>query len=83
MTAISYFISDFGFGHASRSIAIMRSLLECDLDVTIDIYTSNPLDYVTKAFSSSLFIDRLKFNRVQNDGGKCCKQKKCVELYTK
>jgi len=37
---ILYFISSFGFGHASRSIAVIRELL--DLNIEVIIYENLP-----------------------------------------
>lgn len=37
MSIIAYFISDHGLGHATRSVTIIRSLLECDLEVTVKV----------------------------------------------
>ncbi|MHA1933359.1 MAG: glycosyltransferase family protein, partial [Promethearchaeota archaeon] len=69
MTTIAYFISDHGFGHASRSIAIIRSLLNCDLDISINLHTSNPLGFVRNSLSSSEYRDRFDFHDMVNDFG--------------
>lgn len=69
MTSIAYFISDHGFGHASRSIAIIRSLLDCDLDISINLHTSKPLSFVRNSLSSSEYRDRFDFDDMINDFG--------------
>ncbi|MHA2247493.1 MAG: glycosyltransferase family protein [Candidatus Hodarchaeales archaeon] len=74
MTTIAYFISDHGFGHASRSIAIIRSLLDCDLDISINLHTSKPLPFVRNSLSSSEYRDRFDFHDMVNDFGFIKKQ---------
>jgi hypothetical protein len=69
MTTIAYFISDHGFGHASRSIAIIRSLLECDMDISINLHTSKPLSFIQNSLSSSDYKERLDFHNIVNDFG--------------
>ncbi len=69
MSTIAYFISDHGFGHATRSIAIIRSLLECDLDISINIHTFKPLFLVQKSFATLEDPKRLEFNEQSNDIG--------------
>lgn len=44
MPTIAYFISDHGLGHAARSVAIIPSLLDCDLEISVNIHTSKPLN---------------------------------------
>ena len=69
MTTIAYFISDHGFGHASRSVAIIRSLLNCDLDISINLHTSKPLSFVRNSLFSSEYRDRFDFHEMVNDFG--------------
>lgn len=69
MSIIAYFISDHGFGHASRSIAIIRSLLECDLEISIEIHTSSPLSFVQRSFSQNEEPPRVQFHKQMNDIG--------------
>ncbi len=69
MSTIAYFISDHGFGHASRSVAIIRSLLDCDLDISINLHTSKPLSFVRNSLSSSESRDRFDFHDMVNDFG--------------
>ena len=66
MPTIAYFISDHGFGHASRSIAIIRSLLDCDLEISIEIHTSKPLFFIQRSFSQ---MQRVSFHEQLNDFG--------------
>ena len=69
MSNIAYFISDHGLGHASRSIAIIRSLLECDLEISIEVHTSRPLSFVRRSFSHHDTIHRVTFHEQVNDIG--------------
>ncbi|MFX0014101.1 MAG: hypothetical protein ACFE98_05875 [Candidatus Hermodarchaeota archaeon] len=69
MPTISYFISDHGFGHASRSVAIIRSLLECDLELSINIHTSNPLSFVRRSLINIDDPQRVDFHKQTNDIG--------------
>ena len=45
MKNIVFYISDHGFGHASRSIAIIKELIKKD-NFKIYIKTSKPLDFI-------------------------------------
>jgi uncharacterized protein (TIGR00661 family) len=69
MPTITYFISDHGFGHASRSIAIIRSLLECDLEISINIHTSNPLNFVKNSLAFHDGSKRVDYHEQMNDMG--------------
>jgi hypothetical protein len=69
MSSLAYFISDHGFGHASRSIAIIRSLLECDLEISIEIHTSKPLSFIQSSFTQNDEIQRVNFHEQVNDIG--------------
>jgi uncharacterized protein (TIGR00661 family) len=69
MPTIVYFISDHGLGHATRSIAIVRSLLECDLEITVNIHTSKPMSLVKKSLFSSEEQHRVDFHKQANDLG--------------
>lgn len=69
MPSIAYFISDHGLGHATRSVAIIRSLLECDPGISINVHTSIPLSLVQRSFSSSDHKKRVDFQEQLNDIG--------------
>lgn len=69
MSTIAYFISDHGFGHASRSIAIIRSLLDCDLEISIEIHTSKPLSFIQRSFPRNKKAQRVAFHEQMNDFG--------------
>ncbi|MFX0170583.1 MAG: hypothetical protein ACFE9L_01555 [Candidatus Hodarchaeota archaeon] len=69
MSSIAYFISDYGYGHASRSIAIIRSLLECDLEISFEVHTSKPLNFVKKSLMLNNESNRVSFHKQLNDLG--------------
>ncbi|MFW9780565.1 MAG: hypothetical protein ACFFE8_17115 [Candidatus Heimdallarchaeota archaeon] len=71
MTSIAYFISDHGLGHATRSVAIIRALLECDLDVKVTVYTSNPLFFVQRSLKWNEEAHRVSYYDLLNDQGYC------------
>lgn len=60
------FISDHGLGHATRSVTIIRSLLECDLEISINIHTSKPLSLVQKSLTTSEEPQRIDFHEQLN-----------------
>ncbi|MEK4012830.1 hypothetical protein [Peribacillus sp. FSL M8-0224] len=65
---IAYYISDYGFGHASRSVAIIRKLLLQDKDIQIIICHSFAMDFL----QSSLRLiqdNRVEFRHVETDIG--------------
>jgi len=68
---IAFYISDHGFGHATRDIALIRALLASDLQVKVRIRTEGPFDLVTHAFKSldESIDSRIEMMRKQNDFG--------------
>ncbi|MEB2629684.1 hypothetical protein SOP94_14610 [Peribacillus frigoritolerans] len=65
---IAFYISDYGFGHASRSVAIIRKLLVQAKDIQIIICHSFAMDFV----QSSLQLkqnNRIKYRHVKTDFG--------------
>ncbi len=62
---ICFYISDYGYGHASRSIAIIRKLLSEYKDVRIYIKNSGAFDYIR----SSLPQDNIEVVQSKNDIG--------------
>jgi len=69
MPKIAYFIDDHGHGHASRNIAIIRSLLEFNLETLIIILTSKPLPFIKQSLHSSENEDRIEFHEFSNCHG--------------
>lgn len=64
MKTIAYYISDYGFGHAARSIAIIRKLLD-DPQVTIIICHSFALPFIKESLNSN----RVTYRNIQTDVG--------------
>ena len=49
MTNICFYISDYGYGHASRDIAIVRKILNENKDVKIFVKTDGPFHFVRQS----------------------------------
>ncbi|MCM3670909.1 hypothetical protein M3181_18270 [Mesobacillus maritimus] len=64
MKTIAYYISDYGYGHASRSIAVIRELL-IDPKVRIIICHSFALSFI----KSSVQSDRVTYRNIRTDVG--------------
>ncbi|WP_160725774.1 glycosyltransferase [Bacillus sp. USDA818B3_A] len=64
MKLIAYYISDYGYGHASRSIAILRNLLK-DPEVNIIVCHSFALSFIKDSLNSS----RVIFRNIKTDIG--------------
>ncbi|MEK4649034.1 hypothetical protein MKY22_14005 [Exiguobacterium sp. FSL W8-0210] len=62
---IAYYISDYGYGHATRSIAIIRELLKKNSKITITICHS----FASKLLMNSFDDKRIKFRAVPTDIG--------------
>jgi Glycosyltransferase family 28 C-terminal domain len=67
MKTIAYYISDYGYGHASRSIAIVRGLLTNNQELRVVICHSFALAFIKGSLSE--FGDRIIFHCVHNDVG--------------
>ncbi|MFB5193640.1 glycosyltransferase family protein [Neobacillus sp. KR4-4] len=64
MKTIAYYISDYGYGHASRSIAVIRKLLK-DNEVKIFVCHSFALSFIKE----SLHSNRVSFRTIKTDVG--------------
>jgi uncharacterized protein (TIGR00661 family) len=49
MTSICFYISDYGYGHASRDIAIIRRILDEFNDIKIYVKTDGPFHFVQQS----------------------------------
>lgn len=65
MKKIAYYISDYGFGHATRSAAIIKELLNNDDKIRIEIITSFSLSFLREVFMDS----RVTFREASTDIG--------------
>lgn len=64
---IAYYISDYGYGHATRSVAIILRLLQRREDVRIIVCHSFALSFLQHALQD--FAGRIQFHEVQTDVG--------------
>ncbi|SMQ85065.1 conserved hypothetical protein [Bacillus sp. OV166] len=64
MKTIAYYISDYGYGHASRSIAVIRKLLK-DPNVKIIVCHSFALSFIKE----SLHSNHLSYRTIKTDVG--------------
>ena len=71
MTNICFYISDYGYGHASRDIAIIREILNEFKDIQIYIKTDGPFQFVRQ----SLPQKNVEVIRTRNDVGVVFKDK--------
>jgi uncharacterized protein (TIGR00661 family) len=62
---VAFYISDYGYGHAARSIAIIRELLALSIDIEIVVCNSFALDFL----KNSLANKRVSFREKQTDIG--------------
>ena len=51
MTNICFYISDYGYGHASRDIAIIRKIINENKDVKIFVKADGPYNFVRQSLS--------------------------------
>lgn len=65
MKKIAYYISEYGYGHASRSIALIRYLLKRDNDIEIIICHSFALTFI----KDSLRSERVHYRNIKTDIG--------------
>ncbi|SFE99382.1 Glycosyltransferase family 28 C-terminal domain-containing protein [Bacillus sp. OV194] len=67
MKIIAYYISEYGFGHAARSIALMREMLKADEALRIVVCTSFSLEFIGNSLEE--FRDRVVIHKVVTDIG--------------
>ncbi|MFO8109822.1 MAG: hypothetical protein R6U17_04795 [Thermoplasmata archaeon] len=66
MVKIAYYVSDHGYGHATRSIAIIRRLISSLEDVEVHICCSGPLSFIKRSLKKE---NCTSFREVVNDFG--------------
>lgn len=69
MTTICYYISDYGYGHATRSVALLRKLLMSNIDARIIICASNNVLPFIQASMSGRHRNQLVFRSTSSDLG--------------
>jgi uncharacterized protein (TIGR00661 family) len=66
MKTIAYYISDYGFGHAARSVALIRQLLKMGKDVRVIICHSFALHFLRESLKGE---NRVTFRKMETDIG--------------
>ncbi|OXB93117.1 hypothetical protein [Parageobacillus galactosidasius] len=66
MKTIAYYISDYGFGHATRSVALIRQLLKMEEDVRVIICHSFALQFLRESLKDE---NRVTFRKMETDIG--------------
>ncbi|WP_100486952.1 glycosyltransferase [Sporolactobacillus pectinivorans] len=67
---IAYYISDYGYGHAARSVAIIRRLCrEKNLDIKIIICHSFAYEFLNESLYDLISKDQVVMRRLTNDIG--------------
>ncbi|MFE0623416.1 glycosyltransferase [Priestia aryabhattai] len=71
MKTIAYYISDYGYGHATRSTAIIRELLKQNEQVEIIICHSFAIEFLRQCFR---YEHRVRFREILTDVGYVLKE---------
>ncbi|QHN50619.1 hypothetical protein EPB69_16615 [Geobacillus stearothermophilus] len=66
MKTIAYYISDYGFGHAARSVALIRQLLKMEEEVRTIICHSFALQFLRESLKDE---NRVTFRKMETDIG--------------
>jgi UDP-N-acetylglucosamine transferase subunit ALG13 len=66
MNTIAYYSSDYGFGHAARSVALIRNLLAMEEDVKMIICHSFALHFLRESLKGE---NRVTFRTIETDIG--------------
>lgn len=74
MKSIVFYISDHGFGHASRSLALIENMIQFDKEVKIFIKTGEKQLDFCKAYLSKFNCDNIYYESKKNDIGLILKQ---------
>jgi uncharacterized protein (TIGR00661 family) len=70
LKTVAFYISDYGFGHASRSIAIIRKLLN-EQDIKVIVCNSFSLNFIKKSLNSG----KVQYRNIRTDVGYFLKEK--------
>ncbi|MCF6794995.1 hypothetical protein L1M59_02545 [Bacillus sp. ET1] len=71
MKTIAYYISDYGYGHATRSTAIIRELLKQNEQIEIIICHSLAIEFLRQSFR---YEHRVRFREILTDVGYMLKE---------
>jgi len=66
MKTIAYYISDYGYGHAARSVAIIRQLLKMEESVRVVICHSFAIEFLRESLKGE---NRVAFRKIKTDIG--------------
>jgi uncharacterized protein (TIGR00661 family) len=66
MMTIAYYISDYGFGHAARSVSLIRQLLKMKENVSVFICHSFAFDFLRESLKGE---NRVAFREIETDIG--------------
>lgn len=72
MKRVTYYISDYGYGHATRNVAIIRALLRKRNDLEIVICHSYALEFLKQSFIGE---SRVFFRNLRTDVGYILKER--------
>ena len=75
MKNICFYISDYGYGHASRDIAIIRQILNAFTDVKIFVKSDGPFNFLRQ----SLPQESVQVIQTRNDVGVVFKENSVIE----
>ncbi len=71
LKTIAYYISDYGYGHATRSTAIIRELLKQNEEIEIIICHSFAIEFLRQSFK---YERRVRFREILTDVGYVLKE---------
>ncbi|WP_144505663.1 glycosyltransferase [Bacillus mycoides] len=72
MKTFAFYISEYGYGHATRCIALMREMLQTREDIRIIVCHSFALQFIRESLTG--YEDRLIFHDVKTDIGYVLKE---------
>ncbi|GGL56208.1 glycosyltransferase [Sporolactobacillus putidus] len=69
LKTICYYVSDYGFGHAARSIAVIRFLCRVRKDIRVIICTSFAYSFMNASLKQLIVQRQVSMRQVRNDMG--------------
>lgn len=66
---IAYYISDYGYGHASRSVAVIRALCRAGSGIKIIVCHAYALPFLAQSLSEQISTGQVQLRRLKNDVG--------------
>ncbi|SFG75374.1 glycosyltransferase [Sporolactobacillus nakayamae] len=68
MKTIAYYLSEYGFGHATRSIAVIRRLCE-KIEFRIIVCNAFAYDFLNQSLNDLIASDKVTLRKISNDIG--------------